>query len=1210
MTTTLDEYRQLANMSLRGACPRCNGFGFFHTAIDKHDRPTTQRCKKCIDCSVCDGSGVTVGVIGCKKCQGRGFSHSPRAARLHTLPDQMRCFDCEECKECKGDGVIDPKRFQELRRASLSTKQIPSAQIHAMASTTSLNSTSVAIASSGVNTPIGSMGGTTHSVNSTGISSQGSFQNSHSNRSSVYNTQSDSLSLPPMVPDLSLLGPLGTNHLAVIPNMIHPHMAGIFGVPIDQTIFDAMMSASMILSENVPLSIQGGSTVGVSAATRKALLADQTSGPCPRCDGNGFRHDSSAKHDTKKKQEKCKHCTPCKACSSSGRITGQKACDTCATKGFIHGATERDHDVPPHLRCFFCKDCPTCRGVGLVKIGASNAPAASGQHVRAMLRRPEDRISHIRDSQIRSGMFVGLKVRIQMPDSMTVEGIVSAVEPTTHRLSLTQVTLFIYGIQQQHPQYSVLGKDILSLEIVDQQQSIQQTRFPVHRQSHSSIPEEQSSPTQEKPQGPLLAKFSERQDSNESISDKQQPKQQLKRQPSIIKIPSQLIPPHLLQYQPSTIPDPSTKIHPRFTPSENSQASVNKPRRISADILSTTLSNMSSGSGSKSIQESNDSCQASSPFTHLQHRHSFHHIGHNSPLHRQEQPNQKTQTWHTLSPDAIKQESHLTGQQQQHGISLDHTQQLHDDRLLGQTHQQNASSKGDSTAFGMNLTDLSKDFNFEASLSQFDKSRLFAEMKIRDTASPETRLVGHHRWQSGKYVSGDGTGVYPFEASSADKNAFKNKPTKMALNRESVLDAELQDEAGNDAEYEESGLESDAAEVFIQRPASQGGTGIHTHPGQRLSTDPYEPVYAEAVDTNYTGGYNRTTGMQGGGPGLGRISQLLAEPSSPRILRDGMADSPGGKRIHFETISGIYVPTATPLEMMDIERIAVGETGPNDEQMVENGGRGAAMIVMQALGGDRRMSTRNHNSKPFVVVLAGNNKTGAYGIAAARHLANHECRVLVCSATHDVDLVNMIAFQQKIFLPTGGSIIKSPDHLPSLSEDLVDIIIDALLGSHQTLLDIPIEQDRQAIVQMIQWANISKSTSAHTSPTASYPPILSIDMPSGINAALGYPTSPSYFIRPKWTVAMGLAKTGHLRSREYHGDLFLADIGIPRTVIQRIPKLGGNVMLRNSINRRAGKGGIKNGGGGIKRYSPPFGDKYLVGLVCVENGSTLGDGDD
>ncbi|KAJ1343963.1 hypothetical protein BSLG_001513 [Batrachochytrium salamandrivorans] len=660
------------------------------------------------------------------------------------------------------------------------------------------------------------------------------------------------------------------------------------------------------------------------------------------------------------------------------------------------------------------------------------------------------------------GMFVGLKVRIQMPDSMTVEGIVSAVEPTTHRLSLTQ------------------GRVTQVFQ----------------RSSHHQL--------REKPQGPLLAKFSERQDSNESISDKQQPKQQLKRQPSIIKIPSQLIPPHLLQYQPSTIPDPSTKIHPRFTPSENSQASVNKPRRISADILSTTLSNMSS-----------------------------------------EQPNQKLRPGIHF-PDAIKQESHLTGQQQQHGISLDHTQQLHDDCLLGQTHQQNASSKGDSTAFGMNLTDLSKDFNFEASLSQFDKSRLFAEMKIRDTASPETRLVGHHRWQSGKYVSGD--------------------------------------------EYEESGLESDAAEVFIQRPASQGGTGIHTHPGQRLSTDPYEPVYAEAVDTNYTGGYNRTTGMQGGGPGLGRISQLLAEPSSPRILRDGMADSPGGKRIHFETISGIYVPTATPLEMMDIERIA-------------------AMIVMQALGGDRRMSTRNHNSKPFVVVLAGNNKTGAYGIAAARHLANHECRVLVCS-THDVDLVNMIAFQQKIFLPTGGSIIKSPDHLPSLSEDLVDIIIDALLGSHQTLLDIPIEQDRQAIVQMIQWANISKSTSAHTSPTASYPPILSIDMPSGINAALGYPTSPSYFIRPKWTVAMGLAKTGHLRSREYHGDLFLADIGIPRTVIQRIPKLGGNVMLRNSINRRAGKGGIKNGGGGIKRYSPPFGDKYLVGLVCVENGSTLGDGDD
>eukprot|EP00842_Homolaphlyctis_polyrhiza_P002284 jgi/Hompol1/3056/HPOL_000023-RA len=126
-----------------------------------------------------------------------------------------------------------------------------------------------------------------------------------------------------------------------------------------------------------------------------------------------------------------------------------------------------------------------------------------------------------------------------------------------------------------------------------------------------------------------------------------------------------------------------------------------------------------------------------------------------------------------------------------------------------------------------------------------------------------------------------------------------------------------------------------------------------------------------------------------------RVDQLLSESSTPRVPRDGQPEHPGGRRLHFETMNHIYVPTATPQEMLEIERIAVNETGPNDEQMVENGGRGAAMIAMQALGGSRRIQAgMPHNERPFVVILAGNNKTGAYGLATARHLANHECRVL------------------------------------------------------------------------------------------------------------------------------------------------------------------------------------------------------------------------
>ena len=95
------------------------------------------------------------------------------------------------------------------------------------------------------------------------------------------------------------------------------------------------------------------------------------------------------------------------------------------------------------------------------------------------------------------------------------------------------------------------------------------------------------------------------------------------------------------------------------------------------------------------------------------------------------------------------------------------------------------------------------------------------------------------------------------------------------------------------------------------------------------------------------------------------------------------------------SISGIPVPTLGLDELLDTVRIAATETGPNTDQMTENGGRTAAMLTLQALGGNRRIKPGNHNERPLVVVLVGNNRTGAFGLSAARHLANHDCQVLV-----------------------------------------------------------------------------------------------------------------------------------------------------------------------------------------------------------------------
>ena len=69
-------------------------------------------------------------------------------------------------------------------------------------------------------------------------------------------------------------------------------------------------------------------------------------------------------------------------------------------------------------------------------------------------------------------------------------------------------------------------------------------------------------------------------------------------------------------------------------------------------------------------------------------------------------------------------------------------------------------------------------------------------------------------------------------------------------------------------------------------------------------------------------------------------------------------------------------------------------------------GRGIAEAVLTSLG-TRRLSLdrKNHNPAPLVIVLAGNNRTGAYSLCAGRWLSLRKIRVLaVLCATEEEEL--------------------------------------------------------------------------------------------------------------------------------------------------------------------------------------------------------------
>jgi NAD(P)H-hydrate epimerase len=216
----------------------------------------------------------------------------------------------------------------------------------------------------------------------------------------------------------------------------------------------------------------------------------------------------------------------------------------------------------------------------------------------------------------------------------------------------------------------------------------------------------------------------------------------------------------------------------------------------------------------------------------------------------------------------------------------------------------------------------------------------------------------------------------------------------------------------------------------------------------------------------------------------------------------------------FRDDRGRSVPAVTGAEMLEIDRIAVEETGPSLYQMMENAGRNLAGVARAMLGDDWRTGR--------IVVLAGTGGNGGGGITAGRHLLNHGARV--AAAITDASRLGEVPAQQlEVFRHAGGAVLAS---LP----DSADLIVDALIG--YSLRGAP----RGRALELIEWANGAAA------------PVLSLDVPSGIDATTGEALGAA--VAATRTMTLALPKLG-LRSRNA-GVLDLADIGIPREVYLRM----------------------------------------------------------
>lgn len=236
------------------------------------------------------------------------------------------------------------------------------------------------------------------------------------------------------------------------------------------------------------------------------------------------------------------------------------------------------------------------------------------------------------------------------------------------------------------------------------------------------------------------------------------------------------------------------------------------------------------------------------------------------------------------------------------------------------------------------------------------------------------------------------------------------------------------------------------------------------------------------------------------------------------------------------------MPAISNSQMTDVIRIMVEEFGLSHQIMMENVGRNLATLTRRLLGGtllNRR-----------ITLVAGAGHCGAAGLAAARFLSNMGADLTVLLARPLSDLSHMAQQQYRILHRMNVPVVAQTELPPlkvltGLRE--AEIAIDALIGGG--LRGGPTGAEAFLIQALRQVGR----------------PVLALDLPSGLSGDGERPIGP--FVRAEATLALALPRLAHvnLAAAPYMGELYLADIGVPPVLYQRLGLHVGSIFSGGEI---------------------------------------------
>ena len=217
------------------------------------------------------------------------------------------------------------------------------------------------------------------------------------------------------------------------------------------------------------------------------------------------------------------------------------------------------------------------------------------------------------------------------------------------------------------------------------------------------------------------------------------------------------------------------------------------------------------------------------------------------------------------------------------------------------------------------------------------------------------------------------------------------------------------------------------------------------------------------------------------------------------------------------TVRASEVPHLTTTQMIEVDRAMIEDYHIDLVRMMENAGRSLAHLARERFLGGNARGRR-------IVVLAGSGGNGGGALVAARRLHNYGADVAVLTTKPDEQFASVPGQQLDIVRRVGIPVASDGT---SEAFEPADIVLDGVIG--YSLSGAP----RGVAGELIRWATTQQA------------PIVSLDVPSGVDASTGTVHDPAISAAATLTLALpkeGLRATG---VEAHVGELYLADISVP-----------------------------------------------------------------